>query len=225
MVDQQVQRRQPRTRDVDLEDFPGWASRVMTWLRFIAQLVAIHLLAVLGTLAGAVVAGFAPAITAASRLTTALCAGEASTALWHDFWGHWRGDLRRANLVAAPLWVLVLLLALDSWILESAEGTVRAALTVGLLLVGSYLVLVACYLPRVVARFDDPAPRTWRFLALAPELFPVTSAALLISLGSVAAVYWFVPQLLFLTALSVPTFVAGWIVDLQLDRLENRTAA
>ena len=221
MTGQQVQRAAKRTRDVDLEDFPGWASRVMTWLRFAAQLVAIHLLAALGTLAGAVIVGFAPAITAASRLTTALASGEASTALWRDFWGHWRSDFRRANLVAAPLWGLVLLLGLDSWILESTQGTVRAALTVGLIAVGSYLVLVVCYLPRVIARSDDPAPRTWRFLALAPALFPITSVALLISLGSVAAVFWFVPQVFFLTALSVPTLVAGWIVNLQLDRLED----
>jgi len=194
----------------------------MTGLRWAAHVVAAQLLLVLGTLAGAGVLGLFPALDAAGRLLARLPAGDPSPHVWRDFWVAWRGGWRRANLVGAPLWAVALLLVVDVQVVGAAHGAARAALGTGLVVAGAWLVVVLAHVAPVLRRYDDPAPATWRFLALTPALGPGTALGVLVVLVVWAATYWVAPVLVPLGGAAVPLLATGWLVDVRLDRLDAR---
>ncbi len=200
----------------------GWSARIMGVLRWAEHLVLAQVLIVVGTLAGGVVLGWHPSIDAAGRLLARLPAGTAPTAVGRDFWRAWRTGFRRANLVGAPLTVVAVLLVLDLAVVRVVNGPVRAALTAGLVVVGLCTVLAAAYLAPVLRRYDDGPVRVWRFLLLVPASTLPTSLALLVTLGVLATLFWFVPVLGALVGLSLPLLATGWIADLQLDRIDAR---
>lgn len=204
----------------------GWAGRVMVFLRVGTQLVAVNVLVVLGTLAGAVVLGAYPALAAGGGLLARLAGGAPSEHLWRDFWSAYRAGFRRINLLGAPLTLGFALLALDASVLAAASpGPVKAALTVGVVALTAYLVLTLATLVPVARRYDGvPATRTWRFVAVAPLLSPVTSLAVLAVLLVLAVTFTYVTVLVPVAGLSLPLLATGWLVDQRLNTLDARTA-
>ncbi|KQR17065.1 YesL family protein [Cellulomonas sp. Leaf334] len=204
----------------------GWAGRVMVFLRVGTQLVAVNALVALGTLAGAVVLGAYPALSAGGGLLARLAAGTPSEHLWREFWSAYRAGFRRLNLLGAPLTVGFLLLTLDASVLAAASpGPVKAALTVGVVALATYLVLTLATLLPVARRYDDvPAARTWRFVAVAPLLSPVTSLAVLAVLVVLAVTFTYVAVLVPLVGLSLPLLASGWLVDQRLTTVDARAA-
>lgn len=205
----------------------GWAGRVMVFLRVGTQLVAVNALVVLGTLAGVVLLGAYPALSAGGGLLARLAAGAPSEHLWREFWSAYRAGFRRLNLLGAPFTVGFLLLALDASVLAAASpGPTKAALTAGVVALTAYLLLALATLVPVARRYDDvPATRTWRFVAVAPLLSPVTSLAVLAALLVLAVTFTYVTVLLPLVGLSLPLLASGWLVDQRLTTIDARTAS
>lgn len=204
----------------------GWAGRVMVFLRVGTQLVAVNALVLLGTLAGTVVLGAYPALAAGGGLLARLTAGAPSEHLWREFWSAYRAGFRRLNLLGAPLTAGFALLALDASVLAAASpGPTKAVLTVGVVALTAYLVLALVTLVPVARRYDDvPAARTWRFVAVAPLLSPVTSLAVLAVLLVLAVTFGYITVLLPLVGLSLPLLASGWLVEQRLIALDARTA-
>lgn len=203
----------------------GWAGRVMVFLRVGTQLVAVNVLMVLGTLAGAVVLGAYPALAAGGGLLARLVAGSPSEHLWRDFWSAYRAGFRRLNVLGAPLTGGFVLLALDASVLASATpGPTTAVLTVGVVVLTTYLVLALVTLVAVARRYDDvPAARTWRFVAVAPLVSPVTSLAVVAVLAVLAVTFTSITVLVPLVGLSLPLLASSRLVDQRLTRLDTRT--
>jgi len=203
-------------------DAQGWTGGVMTALRWVAHLLAVQALVVVGTLAGGVVLGLFPALDAGGRVLARLPAGTPSEHVWHDFWHAWRAGWRRAVLVGAPLWLVAAVLAADAWALSAAQGPVRAVLAAGLGLVTAWAVVVLAYAAPVLRRYRAPLPATWRFLVLAPALGPGTAVGVLGVAAVWAATCWVAPPLAVLGGAAVPLLATGWLVDVRLDRLDAR---
>ncbi|GIG31391.1 hypothetical protein Col01nite_05500 [Cellulomonas oligotrophica] len=203
---------------------PGWAGRVMVWLRWVAHVVAVQLLLVLGTLAGGVVLGLLPSLDAAGRLLAALTAGTPSTHVWRDFWHAWRAGLRRLNLLGAPLWPAAALLVADAAVLEALDGAPAAALQAVLVIATSWLAVVLAWLPPVARRYDDTAPRTWRLLLLAPLLGPGTALGVLVVVVVWGLTLVVAPVLAPLVGVTAPLLATGWLVDVRLDRIDAAAA-
>ena len=198
----------------------------MVFLRVGTQLVAVNVLVVLGTLLGAVVLGAYPALAAGGGLLARLVGGSPSEHLWREFWSAYRAGFRRLNLLGAPLTAGFALLTLDASVLAAASpGPTKAVLTVGVVVLTTYLVLALVTLVPVARRYDDvPAARTWRFVAVAPLVSPVTSLAVLAVLVVLAVTFTYVTVLLPLVGLSLPLLASGWLVDQRLTTLDARTA-
>ena len=77
----------------------------------------------------------------------------------------------------------------------------------------------------VARRYDDvPAARTWRFVAVAPLLSPVTSLAVLVVLVVLAVTFTYVPVLSPWSGSACRCWRPGWLVDQRLTTLDARTA-
>jgi uncharacterized membrane protein YesL len=205
-------------RDTSAEDDAGWTGGVMRVLRRVTRLVEVNLLFLLGALAGGVVLGVWPAFRAASAV---LLDGDPAESPWRPFWRAWRDDWRRTNLLGVPSWVVGAALLLDSLVLAQLDGPVRAALQLGLVLVGAWTAVVLAYWPRVVLRYDRPAFDTWRFLLLSPALGPGTAVGALVVLAVSGLVSYVIPLLGLLVGVSVPLWLAGRMVDERLNRIDE----
>jgi uncharacterized membrane protein YesL len=211
------------------EDVPGWAGAVMRWLRVTVRVVAVNVLALLGTLLGGVVLGALPALGAAGGVLAATAAGEPPESVWRAFWSAYRAGFRRLNRLGAPLLVAVVLLGADALalpVLAAATGSTgpAAVSAAGLLLLGvAVLVLGAWFFP-VVRRYDEPFGRTWRFLVLAPLTSPGTTVAVLVTLGALGLVGWHLSVLLPLAGVAGALLLTGVVVDRRLDRIDASVA-
>lgn len=200
----------------------GWAGRVMVFLRAGTQLVAVNVLVLLGTLAGGVVLGAYPALGAGGALLARLTAGSPSEHVWRDFWSAYRAGFRRLNLLGAPLTVGFVLLGVDASVLAAASpGPTKAALTAGVVALTGYLTVALATLAPVARRYADaPVARTWRFVGVAPLLWPLTSLGVLAALVVLAVTFSHVAVLVPLAGVSLPLLVSGWVVDQRLTRLD-----
>ncbi|WP_454851330.1 YesL family protein [Promicromonospora soli] len=205
-------------RDTSAEDEIGWTGGVMRLLRRVTRLVEVNVLVLLGALAGGVVLGVWPAVRAASAV---LLDGDPAESPWRPFWRAWRDGWGRANLLGVPLWVVGAALLLDSLVLQQMGGPVRAALQVGLVLVGAWTAVVLAYWPRVVLRYDRSALDTWRFLLLSPALGPGTAVGTLVVLAVCGLVSYVLPLFGLLAGVSVPLWLTGRMVEDRLDRIDD----
>jgi uncharacterized membrane protein YesL len=205
-------------RDTSAVDEIGWTGGVMRVLRRVTRLVEINVLVLLGAVAGGLVLGLWPAVRAASAV---LLDGDPGESPWRPFWREWLTGWRRANALGAPLTVAGAALLLDVAVLGQLDGPGRAALQLGLVLVGAWGAVVLAYWPRVVLRYDQPALSTWRFLLLSPALGPGTAVGAVVVLGVCGLVAYVIPLLGLLAALSVPLWLSGLMVDERLDRIDG----
>jgi uncharacterized membrane protein YesL len=205
-------------RDTSAEDEIGWTGGVMRVLRRATRLVEVNVMFALGAFAGGVVLGVWPAIRAASAV---LLDGDPAESPWRPFWRAWRDGWRRANVLGAPLSVVGVALLLDSLVLAQVDGPARAALQLGLVLVGAWTAVVLAYWPRVVLRYDQPPLETWRFLLLSPALGPGTAVGALVVLAVFGLVSYVLPLFGLLAGFSVPLWLSGRMVDERLDRIDE----
>lgn len=209
-------------RDTSAQDEMGWTGGVMRVLRRVTRLVEINVLFLLGTLVGGVVLGVWPAFRAASAV---LLDGDPADSPWLPFWRVWREGWRRANALGAPLSVAGVVLLLDFLLLGQMDGPVRAALQLGLVLVGAWTAVVLAYWPRVVLRYEQRALETWRFLLLSPALGPGTAVGTVVVLAVCGLVSSVIPLFGLLAGASVPLWLCGRMVDERLNRVDETAAA
>ncbi|NNH07989.1 DUF624 domain-containing protein [Cellulomonas fimi] len=215
--------RAPRADRTDGE-VGGWAGRVMSLLRVATQVVGVNALVLLGTLAGGVVLGLFPALGAGGSLLARLVAGAPSEHPWREFWAQWRSGWRRHNVLGAPAWPVGALLYVDLAVSRFAQGPLAAVLTAAVLALGAWFAVAVVTLVAVARRYDEPAGRTWRFVALFPLLSPGVSLAVLVVLAAVAVSVLALPVLGPLVGVALPLLVTGWLVDHRLDTLDARTS-
>lgn len=208
-------------RDTSAEEELGWTGGVMRVLRRVTRLVEINVLVLLGAVAGGVALGLWPAVRAASAV---LLDGDPAESPWRPFWREWLTGWRRANVLGAPLTVGGAALLLDLAVLGQLGGPGRAALQIGLVLVGAWGAVVLAYWPRVVLRYDQPALSTWRFLVLSPALGPGTAVGAVVVLGVCGLVAYVIPLLGLLAAVSVPLWLSGLMVDERLNHIDEVSA-
>ncbi len=91
---------------------PGRTERWYGWADAIGYVAVLNVLILVFTLAGGVVLGFAPAVAAAVTCSRGRIRGEAQPLL-RTFASAWREQLRRANLLEAPGWLLLAILGLN----------------------------------------------------------------------------------------------------------------
>ncbi|MEV0949915.1 DUF624 domain-containing protein [Promicromonospora sp. NPDC050249] len=205
-------------RDTSAVDEVGWTGGVMRVLRRVTRLVEVNVLVLLGALAGGVVLGLWPAVRAASAV---LLDGDPAEAPWRPFWREWLAGWRRANVLGAPLTIGGVALLLDVAVLGQLDGPGRAALQLGLVLVGAWGAVVLAYWPRVVLRYDRSALDTWRFLLLSPALGPGTAVGAVVVLGVCGLVAYVVPLLGLLAGIAVPLWLSGLMADERLNRMDG----
>lgn len=211
------------------EDVPGWAGAVMRWLRVVVRVVAVNLLALLGTLLGLVLLGALPALGAASTVLAATAAGDPPESVWRAFWSAYRTGFRRLNRLGAPLLVAVVLLVADALalpVLAEATGSTgpAAVAAAGLLLLGAAVLVLGSWFFPVARRYDESFGRTWRFLVLAPLTSPGTTLAVLVTLGALGLVGWHLSVLLPLAGVAGALLLTGVVVDRRLDRIDASVA-
>ncbi|WP_084106602.1 YesL family protein [Demequina sp. NBRC 110056] len=207
----------------DAQEIPGWSGRIMVWLRVAAQLVAIQLLMLAGTVLGLVVAGLGPALTSGAALLARLRSGDASDALWHDFWAEYRSQWRRAVLVTAPAILALGLVWYELLVLQAyGSGALTAILTGASAAVGLYAIAYLSYAPSVLRRYADPALRTARFVLVGPLVSPLTALGCMVTGVALLVIGLRFPLLLVLVGLAVPVLLTGLLVDRFLDKVDSR---
>jgi len=141
------------------------------------RLFLLHLLMVLGILAGGIVLGLAPALAAVHtelrgderrrRIEAQGEIGEEPPPLWRSFWTSWRAEFVRANLLGGVLAIGWALLLVDRTVLAQTGGAATPWVSGVLVVLTVVLALVTAVVWPLAAHFSDPLPR---ILVMAPVL-------------------------------------------------------
>lgn len=183
----------------------GGLYRALDW---VMRLAIINVLWILGTLAGAVVAGLAPSTVATFWLVREYNLGRRPQ-LWGDFWRQWQTEFRQSQLrLGFPL-VTALVIVFYVLAARNADGAVTTGIALGLTLVLVGFVATLLYLPAVLAHFDLEPTTAWRVTSVVAWSQPfVTIAMLLASAAVVVAMIFILPGALPFFAVSLPAFLA-----------------
>lgn len=133
----------------------------------------LHLLWIMGSLAGAIVLGLFPATAAlhavlrADQLEHAREAAGADLPhrgrVWTEFWAAWRSEFRRANLLGTGLVLAWAVIVVDRWVLAGQDLGALAPWVSGLVvLLTILLTLVTLTIWPLAAHFVDPLRRILR---------------------------------------------------------------
>ncbi|GGO65687.1 hypothetical protein GCM10010910_23420 [Microbacterium nanhaiense] len=205
----------------------GWVGRIMSWLRALSALIVVNLLIVAGALAGAVVLGVLPALSAGTVCLTMLRDGD-GTGIVRRFVAEYRARFWRANALGAPFAATGVLLIADTLVLSALPQPVATMLAVFTWVAGLYTVLALVAALAIDARYRDRILPTLRFALGLPLASPLMTLVLTGTLAVIIASLLALPMFIPLLGLSVPLFVGGWFVDhrlAQLDAHHPRAAA
>jgi uncharacterized membrane protein YesL len=185
----------------------GTGTRTERWFAVfdtIAFVGLLNLLILAFTLAGAIVAGWAPALAAATTCSRTRLRGD-NQRLVRAFAGAWRGQLVRANLLAAPPAVGLALLATNLVAFAGRPGTVwlTAGLCAAAAVCAAHLVLVLT----MDAHYDLPPARTLRLAWLFMVRFPGAPLLLAATTALVVTATAFVPGLLPVVSIGAWTYL------------------
>ncbi|WP_158299736.1 DUF624 domain-containing protein [Glycomyces paridis] len=172
------------------------ASRVERWYGWVdavAYVGLLNLLVIAFTVAGGVVAGWAPALAAATACSRARLRGDVQRVV-RDFASRWRRQFVHANLLAAPSAAVLLCLGLNLIALTDRPGTgwLRAALVAAAAVGVAHLVLVLTMDAHYELRRGRCIRLAWSFLVR----FPGAPLLLVATTALVVAATAFVPGLL-----------------------------
>ncbi len=187
------------------------------------RLFLLHLLWVLGALAGAVAVVLFPATAAVHAVLRRDQTDRAREdevldvprrpGLWTEFWQAWREEFGRANRLGAAVLSCWAVLLVDRWILHGQDlgsaGPWVSGLVVVLTLV---LAPVSVMVWTVAAHFDDPLPRLLRMtLTLLVARLPLTISVIAV-LAATLWVWLTVPGLAPVFGLVLPCWAVSSLI-------------
>ncbi|NJC21389.1 putative membrane protein YesL [Arthrobacter pigmenti] len=204
-----------------MTEYPGWAGRLMDWLRFGMQLVLLNLLFLAGTFAGLGIFGLFPSAVATTVLLARLRSGDPGDRLISDYLTAYRAQFIHANKVGSLFWLAALLAVANArlvfdpawthpaWLFLSVVAII-ASVTVG---VSAAAAVVVC------SRYRDTVRRTWRLALILPLASPVMTITWLVSLGALGVLFAGVGALVPLVGASLPLLVSGVVIGHRLGAL------
>lgn len=211
MGDQGVRRRRPPSGD---EDGGGWSHVVMRWLGRVTQTVEISVLWLLGTVVGVLLLGWLPASVAACDVLHRIVVNEPSARPFGDFVESWRANFRRANLVGWPATVVLLVLALDIWILLGFRGAWAGVVLILTAALALWFVIAVGFLVNLLALPSSRSASAWRLWRTAltmPLVSPGYVLVWLVCVASVAALVWVFPVTSVLLAPGLVALLTAWL--------------
>ncbi|QIK71052.1 DUF624 domain-containing protein [Propioniciclava coleopterorum] len=196
-----------------------WAERAYEAGNAVLLALQLQGLMVLGTLAGGVLFGLAPSLTAAAALARADRRGDLVRP-WRDFWPTWRADLVPATRAAAPLAGLALIAAANLTFaaplgLGWAIASIAAALAIA---------TAVAWFPALYAHYAMPWPR-YTLLALAlVARKPLASIILLFLSAGLAFLATWSPAIAVFVAAGAWVLVGSRVALSAFDENEERLA-
>jgi uncharacterized membrane protein YesL len=162
------------------------------WLDAIAFTGMLNLLVIVFSLAGGIVAGWAPALSAATSCSRTRLRGDTQR-LVRTFAARWRAGFVHANLLAAPSATALLCIGVSLASLSGRPGTgaLRAALVAAAAVCLAHLVLALTMDAHYELRRARCIGLAWRFLVR----FPGAPLLLIATTALIVAVTAFVPGL------------------------------
>ncbi|WP_337062084.1 DUF624 domain-containing protein [Kineococcus sp. G2] len=162
----------------------GWAVKAHDACDTLVWLAGVHALWVLGTLAGGVVLGLAPAGVAAAAVSRRRLRGEtAGTAAC--FVRTWRAEFTRANVALLPAVLAGALLLANQRVFSARTGAVAELVTAATVLAGLVLAVVVLVAVPLYVHYELPLQR---YLPTAAAFVLSNPAAVLPAVLGAAAV-------------------------------------
>lgn len=166
-------------------------SRLYAFVETAAFIGVLNLMMIVMTLAGGVVLGVAPAYAAAVATTRGHLRGEGGSTV-SRFVRYWRTGFVRANLLQAPGFFLMLVLATNYSVLGPGSALLGGALLVALVVVGSYQLLLVGMDSHYNLSIRDCVASATRFLTASPA----SPLLLVATVGVIGFFTWLLPGLL-----------------------------
>ncbi len=196
----------------------GWHVRIG---ELVGRLFVLHLVWLLGVVAGGVILGAAPATMALNAvirrdlLNQALEAGNLVVAerpgLWREFWRVWRTEFWHAQAIGAVVLAGWEVLGLDRLVLRGGIGEVTPWLS-GLVVVLSVLwAAVTLIVWPVAVHFDEPLPRVAKLVVVLALSRPAQSLVALAVAAGWLGLWRASPGLVPVFGVALPAWCVAWL--------------
>lgn len=146
-----------------------WAEKLMTWLRYVEDVIVLNLLFIAGSLAGILVLGVQPAMAAVMD-TVPLIKRETTTAgmLVRNFYQCYRQSFKPLLPYSVLFTVLTIALYFDWRILLWQHGTMMSLMLLPLTLVTGYVLIVNLLAVQLVSPLEGKRVQALRVALIMP---------------------------------------------------------
>ncbi|WP_078594021.1 YesL family protein [Evansella clarkii] len=179
-------------------------------LEWITRFAYINLLWVLFTLAGGIILGLFPAITAIFSVIRQWLNGNSDLPVFHTYWNYYRSEFWKSNLLGLPVYLVSFVFLFNVFFLYANIGELlawtSAPLLAGILLFLFYLF----YLFPAYVHFDLNILQIMKNALLIMLISPVNTFLMVISLSAFTILVYVIPPLGFIFGASFYSFITLW---------------
>lgn len=200
----------------------GGFYRILEW---IVRFVYINVLWIAFSLAGLLIAGFAPATASLFAVTRKWLNGHKDIAIFSYFLKSFKESFLQANLLFYLIAGLGYSLYFYGQIIQSFTGIIYiAAYTVWLSIIIVFLIILL-YLFPVYVHFELPVLGYYKYALLIGVTSPVQTLLMIVNTGAIIVLFLFIPTFFPFFFGSVLSFTLMWIALQAFQKLDNKKDA
>ncbi|UAL47139.1 DUF624 domain-containing protein [Sutcliffiella horikoshii] len=204
-------------------DMSQWYIRLGNWA---FNLVLLNFLWILFSISGLLIAGIFPATAAMFAVLKQMIMEDENPAIIKSFWGHFKSDFIKSNIIGYLLMVMGFILYLDIRVLQEMEnGILPLALASATVVIGILYLLTLLYIVPIFVHFKLKLlqyPLHAVILAIAK---PFHTIYLLALLAVVAYAYIIIPALMLVFGISLAAYFMTKVASYSFPRKEKASHA
>ncbi|WP_449539333.1 YesL family protein [Ferdinandcohnia sp. Marseille-Q9671] len=199
----------------------GLDSPFYRWCGVISRLVYLNLVWLLFTVVGFVIVGFFPATVALFAVTRKLILGDEDIPIFSTFWGVYKKEFLKSNLLGLFLFIAGYILYVDLAFLPTTS-TLYIVIRYALIAVCSIFIVMLLYIFPVYVHFNGNIKTYLKNAVMYGLSFPLITFVMVLGIMALYVGFNFVPSLLPFLGASVLAYGIMWLALKVFARIEEK---
>lgn len=197
-------------------------SNIYNVLDWITKLAYINLLWIIFTLAGGVILGIYPATIAMFASVREWLHGKSDLPVLKTFWGFYKQDFLKSNLIGLFLNVLFAFILIDIYYIQVNLNESLSWTYIPLFAFMIFVILFLLYIFPCFVHYDLKIVPLMKNALLIMIISPIHSFLMMVCIVSLIFIAQAIPALFFIFGSVTYAFITTWISQHAFDRIQNK---
>lgn len=204
----------------------GFVNVYYSFALWITKMAYLNILWIVFTLLGLVVFGLFPATAGMFEVIRKWNSGEKEIDIFRTFWGVYRKEFFKLNLIGSILFILTYFLSIQFQILRQVDDINYFIASYVVLVMFLVICIVLLYIFPIYVHFNLRILENLKWSVVIGIIHPILTIFLMVSVVFLNYItFMFIPGLLFFFGGSVTAFILMWGVSQTFEKYEEKAVA